>query len=81
MSEPFTEQLKRAIRESELSCYALSQATGVDQSTLSKFLSGQRGLSLDSVDKLVDALGLTLISQKKRGASRVAIDRPSNSTP
>jgi transcriptional regulator with XRE-family HTH domain len=77
MSEPFTGQLRRAIRESELSRYALSRATGVDQGTLSKFMSGQRGLSLDSVDKLVEVLGLTLTAQKKRGASRVAIDRPS----
>jgi transcriptional regulator with XRE-family HTH domain len=81
MSKDFSEQLKRAIRESALSRYALSQATGVDQGTLSKFLAGQRGLSLDSVDKLVDALGMTLTFQKKRGAGRVAIDRPSDSTP
>jgi plasmid maintenance system antidote protein VapI len=77
MSEAFSGQLRRAIRKSELSCYALSQATGVDQGTLSKFLSGQRGLSLDSVDRLVETLGLTLTAQKKRGASRVTIDRPS----
>jgi hypothetical protein len=65
MSESFTEQLRRAIRESEMSRYALSRATGVDQGTLSKFLVGKHGLSLDSVDKLFDVLGLTLTAQKK----------------
>ena len=77
MSESFTEQLRRAIRESEMSRYALWQATGVDQGTLSKFLSGQHGLSLDSVDKLVDVLGLTLTSRKKRGAVDHHSTRPS----
>ena len=77
MSELFTEQLRRAINESGMSRYALWKATGVAQSTLSKFMAGQRGLSLESIDKLVDVLGLTLTSQKKRGASRVVIARSS----
>jgi transcriptional regulator with XRE-family HTH domain len=77
MSELFSEQLRRAILDSGQSRYGLSKATGVDQATLSKFLSGKRALSLNSVDKLLDVLGLTLTPQKKRGASRVGIDRPS----
>jgi transcriptional regulator with XRE-family HTH domain len=76
MSEFFTDQLKRAIRESGMSRYALSKATGVDQGTLSKFLSGQRSISLDSVDKLVDVLGLTLTAQKKRGGVELRSTAP-----
>jgi transcriptional regulator with XRE-family HTH domain len=78
MSELFTERLRRAIRESGMTRYALWKETGVDQGTLSKFMSGQSGLSLQSVDKLCDALGLTLTAQEtKRGAHRVASKRPS----
>ena len=68
MSEHISERLKRAIRESGMSRYAISQASGVDQATLSKFMSGQRGLTLDSVDKLAGVLGLEirLIAKGKR---------------
>jgi len=68
MSEHVSERLKRAIRESGMSRYAISQASGVDQATLSKFMSGQRGLTLDSVDKLAGVLGLEmrLITEGKR---------------
>jgi plasmid maintenance system antidote protein VapI len=77
MGRLFTEQLRRAIRDCGMSRYALWKATGISQSLLSRFMSGQRGLTTDSVDKLVDVLGLTLTPRKKRGASRVTIDRPS----
>jgi hypothetical protein len=66
MSELFTEQLRRAIRESGMSRYAIWKGSGVDQATLSKFMSGRHGLSLESVEKLVEVLGLTLTTQKKR---------------
>jgi predicted transcriptional regulator len=78
MSESFTEQLRRSIRESGMSRYAIWKATGIAQSTLSGFMSGRRGLSLDSLDRLFDLLRLTITTQeKKRGARRVASKRPS----
>ena len=61
MGNHFTEQLKAAIKDSELSRYALWQATGIDQASLSRFVQGKGGLSLEAVDKLVDALDLELV--------------------
>lgn len=55
-----SEQLRRAIRDSELSRYQISKATGVGQSTLSLFCAGKRGLSMDAIDRLVDFLGWQL---------------------
>jgi transcriptional regulator with XRE-family HTH domain len=63
MSEIFSEQLRRAIRECGRSRYALSCETGVDQSTLSRFMQGG-GLSLTVVDKLVEALDLEVRPRK-----------------
>jgi len=37
-------QVRQAIRDSGLTCYRISQLTGIHESTLSKFLSGDRGL-------------------------------------
>ena len=56
----FRDQLRQAIRDSGQKQLGISRATGIDQATLSKFLSGSRGLSVNSIEKLVEHLGLEL---------------------
>ncbi len=60
MKKTFTEQLRKAIRDSGMTRYAISVQTGIAQSTLCKFVQGERGMSLDSVDRLMDCLGLEI---------------------
>ena len=60
MAIPLSEQLRQAIRDCGESRYALSKRTGIDQSTLTRFMSGERGLRLDVVDALAEALGMEL---------------------
>jgi transcriptional regulator with XRE-family HTH domain len=55
---PFSEQLRQAIESSGTSRYALARSVGISDSALSRFMSGERGLTLASLDKLADALGL-----------------------
>jgi hypothetical protein len=66
MTERFSDQLRRAIRESELSRYAISKATGVSEAVLCRFVAGTAGMSLDSIDKLMTFLGLE-IRPRRRG--------------
>jgi hypothetical protein len=66
MREPFSSILRRAILDSGQSRYAVSVRSGVDQAVLSRFIAGKSGLSLESVDKLVDALGLEVGTRRKR---------------
>jgi hypothetical protein len=66
MSELFTDQLRRAINNCGMSHYALCQATRIDKAVLSRFMSGKRGLSLESLDKLIDVMGLTLTPKRRR---------------
>ena len=66
MGEPFSNQLRRAIRESGMTRYAISVRTGIDQATLSKFVKGERGLSLSAIDKLMDDLGLEITPRKRK---------------
>jgi hypothetical protein len=66
MSEKFSDRLRRAVRESEATRYALSKTTGISQAVLCRFVAGTAGMSLDSIDKLVDALNLE-IRPRKRG--------------
>jgi predicted transcriptional regulator len=66
MSDSFSDQLRQAVRESKMSRYAISKQTGIAQSTLSKFIGGSRGLSLESVDKLMDALRLEITTSTRK---------------
>ena len=65
MSEPFRDQLRRAIRESGMTAYRLSALSRVNVGAMSRFLSGERGLSLDAVDRLVEVLDLELRPRRK----------------
>ena len=48
-----------------MSRYAVAKAIDLDQSTLSRFMSGKAGLALGTVDRLGELLGLKLVATKK----------------
>ncbi len=60
-----SERLLQAIADSGLTHYAIAKAAGVTPTQVSFFVSGQRSLTLESVDKLSAALGLELNPAKK----------------
>ncbi len=64
--EPFSDQLRAAVRASGVTQYRIAKETGIAQPHLSTFLSGQTGLSMASVDILFQYLGLHVSSRKKR---------------
>jgi hypothetical protein len=66
MGQAFTDQLRKAIRGSDLTRYAISKRTGIDQATLSRFVRGQAGMSVDSIDRLMDCLKLEIRPRRKR---------------
>ncbi len=62
-------RLIRAIRKCGQTPYAISMATGVDQSVLSRFLaddSRHRDIRLESAAVLCEYLGLELIAKRGR---------------
>jgi transcriptional regulator with XRE-family HTH domain len=60
-----SDQLRRAIVTSGESRYSIAQATGVNQSTLSRFIHGG-GLSSENLDLIAEHLGLELRPKRKR---------------
>ena len=54
------DQLRKAIETSGKTQYSLSKATGVDQSVLSRFIHGERTISLETAARLCKHLGLEL---------------------
>ena len=61
--KPLSEELREAVERSGLSRYSIWQQTGIDQGTLCKFMAGDRGLSIESIDKLADLLGLHICTE------------------
>jgi hypothetical protein len=64
--KPFSDQLRDALRKSEKTRYAISKETGIAQSILARFVNHGAGLSLESVDKLCEALGGALAIKSGR---------------
>jgi plasmid maintenance system antidote protein VapI len=59
-------QIRAAIKKSGLTIYRLAKDSGVSQPVLSRFVNRQRGITLATASKLVETLGLKLISKKKK---------------
>jgi transcriptional regulator with XRE-family HTH domain len=61
-----SDQLREAIEKAGVSRYSISKQTGVSETTLCRFVSGERGISVDAMDAIGQYLGLSIVSQKKR---------------
>jgi transcriptional regulator with XRE-family HTH domain len=60
MKKSFAEQLRRVILDCGETRYSLAQRMGIAESTLSRFMNGSRGLSMEVLDRLFDALNLEI---------------------
>ena len=56
-----SEQVRRAIQDCGLTRYRIAQLTDMDQATLAKFMSGERGLSTTALDTLGELLDLEVV--------------------
>lgn len=63
-----TATLRRALEQCGQTRYAVSKATGIPQSVLSRFVAGGKPLRGENIDKLADYLGLVLTP--KAGTAR-----------
>lgn len=61
--------LRDAIRKSPETRYRIAKETGVTQGQLSRLMSGERGLSLETAQRLADHLGLELVIRSKDSTS------------
>ncbi len=63
--------LRQAIEDSDESRYRIAHGSGVNASQLARLVSGERGLSIESAERLADYLGLEIIVRPKRRARKV----------
>lgn len=59
-----TDQLRRAVADSGRTLGEFSRDTGIDKSALSRFVNGQRGLSMEALDVVGEYLGLRIAADK-----------------
>ncbi|MEO0483833.1 MAG: helix-turn-helix domain-containing protein [Planctomycetota bacterium] len=64
------DQLRAAVDSSDESAYAIAKGSGVDRSQLSRLLSSERDLSMESAERLADYLGLEIVVRPKRSMRR-----------
>jgi transcriptional regulator with XRE-family HTH domain len=61
-----SDQIRQAVDASGLSRYRISKGLGIAESTMSRFMSGQGGLSMEYLDALADLLGLNVTTDKRQ---------------
>ena len=65
-----SDQIRQAVDDCGLSRYAISKVTGIAQSTLSRFMSGERGLPMKTLNRLADFLDLNVVVGNRRSKGR-----------
>jgi transcriptional regulator with XRE-family HTH domain len=60
MAKSIVDQLRRAIKASGQTEYAIAKGSGVSQSIVNRFVSGERGISLETAAKIATYLKLDL---------------------
>jgi transcriptional regulator with XRE-family HTH domain len=62
----FSDQVRRAVDASGLSRYRICKMLDLSEATMSRFMSGQGGLTMGTLDKLADLLDLNLTASKRK---------------
>lgn len=64
-----SDEIKDAVNASGMSRYAICKALGIAEATMSRFMNGKGGLSMDFIDRLAELLGMHIVVRptKKQG--------------
>lgn len=65
-----SDQIRQAVDASGLSRYAICKATGIDQGAMSRFMAGEMGLALETLDRLGEVLGLEVKATRRKPQAR-----------
>lgn len=60
-----SDQIRAAIESAEVTRYRIAQETGIDEATLSRFMAKKVGMSVETLDKLGEYLGLEIVKKRK----------------
>ena len=63
--DKLSDQIRQAMGDSGLTRYRIAAETDINESSLGQFYHGERGLSLESLDRLGQFLQLRIIMERK----------------
>jgi transcriptional regulator with XRE-family HTH domain len=63
---PLSDEIRQAMANCGQTRYAISKGTGIAESTLSRFMAGERGLPMKTLDRLADYLDLHVVTRRRR---------------
>jgi len=64
--EPIYDQVRAAIQASGKTRYRIANDLGIDESALSLFMNGKRGLSVERLELIAEYLGFRLVLKPAR---------------
>ncbi len=65
-----TNAIRAAVKASDQTPYAIAKGANVARSQLSRLLSGESGMTVDTIERLADYLGLRITIELKSKANR-----------
>jgi transcriptional regulator with XRE-family HTH domain len=65
-----SDQLRGAIDASGMSRYRVCKLAGMSNATMSRFMNGKGGLSVEMIDRIGMALGLRIVGSKPKGGKQ-----------
>jgi transcriptional regulator with XRE-family HTH domain len=68
--QTLSEQIRRSVEKSGYGRNELARMIGIDKSTMSRFMSGERFLRVDALDRLAKVLKLRIIADSGAAKGR-----------
>jgi predicted XRE-type DNA-binding protein len=65
-----SDQIRKAVDQSDMTRYRICMETDIDQPSMSRFMAGKVGMSLERLDRLADLLDLRLEAPIKHRTTR-----------
>ena len=63
----FSDQIRRAIRTSGMTQYALAKRSDLTRGGISRFMAGDRDMNLRTLDKLAPVLNVRIVIARNKG--------------
>ena len=62
-----SDEVRAAVDASGFSRYRIAKELDISESTMSRFMNGRAGLSMEYLDRLAELLGLHIVAEPKGG--------------
>ena len=61
----FSDEIRDAVNASGMSRYRICRTIDLNQGAMSRFMNGRGGISMETLDRLAELLGLTIVARPR----------------